>query len=230
MVTSFDKEYKQTKLIKQGKAKFPAEFYELAEWINATYDVKTMNIIYDTIKHDNRPRLQIIFEYLKEAKKFNASPNWDPNKQNAISNQFKLLFSGQSTPNNSIINLFGNSKPYEFENVLVTFSSFEPIAKDEANENIPETKISKLKNDLNINAIWKISRSFSSVTFFFYTKEQVEHYSNSETRKEMTSKYYYLLKEYDEFDYYQIDSFSISLDSKENLDANYQGSFFYYYR
>ena len=99
MVTQFDKEYKQTKLIKLGKAEIYDDFIPLAKWIDTTYDVRTMNIIYDTIKQDNRPRLQIIFEYLKDAQKFETSPNWDPNKQNAIANQFKLLFSGQLLPN-----------------------------------------------------------------------------------------------------------------------------------
>ena len=133
-------------------------------------------------------------------------------------------------PTSSFLNVFDSKKRYDFKDILVTFSSFEPIAKDEANENIPEIKISKLQSDLDIQDLWKISRSFSSVTFFFYTEKQAEYYSNSETRKEITNKYYNLLKEYDEFNYYQIDFFSILLDSKENLDENYKGSFFYYYR
>ncbi len=64
MTMSSDKDYKETKLIKQGKQKIEPDFVGLADWINNTYKVIVINIFYDTIQGiKNRPRLSIIFEY-----------------------------------------------------------------------------------------------------------------------------------------------------------------------
>lgn len=52
---------------------------------------------------------------------------------------------------------------YDTKDIFVSFSSFEPIAKEEANNRIPEEKIQELKDKLN-NDLWKISRFF----FFNY--------------------------------------------------------------
>ncbi len=48
MIAPSDPEYKLTKLIKRGEATMDSEFIPLAEWIDKNYDVKTINIIYDT--------------------------------------------------------------------------------------------------------------------------------------------------------------------------------------
>ena len=44
-----DKDYKETKQIMLGKKVMQPEFKPLAEWIDKTYGVKTINIFYDTI-------------------------------------------------------------------------------------------------------------------------------------------------------------------------------------
>ncbi len=41
--------------------------------------------------------------------------------------------------------------------------------------------------------------------------------------------YFNILKKYDEFDYIKMEDFSIAFDSKENLDKNYKGNWYFYY-
>ena len=78
--------------------------------------------------------------------------------------------------------------------------------------------------------LWEISRAFTSTTFFLYTDEQVKKYSNTETHQKWSEQYFRLLKQYDEFDYYKEEYFSVYLDSKENFDTNYESNWYYYYK
>ncbi len=73
MVSPSDKEYASTKLIMKGEAKMEIDFMPLADYINKKYIVNTLNIIYDAIDNDTRPRLNIIFEKFEEAEKFKKS-------------------------------------------------------------------------------------------------------------------------------------------------------------
>lgn len=58
MIMPSDKEYK-TKRIKLGTEKMKPEFVPIAEWIDKNFDVKTINIIYDTLS-ENKLRTKTI--------------------------------------------------------------------------------------------------------------------------------------------------------------------------
>ena len=83
MIMPSYKEYTLTKRIKLGTEKMKPEFILLAEWIDKTFEVKTINILYDTLC-DKKPRVQICFEYEKEKNKFLTSNTtyFDKSKQN----------------------------------------------------------------------------------------------------------------------------------------------------
>jgi hypothetical protein len=61
MITSSDKEYKETKQIMLGNKTIDPDFKELAVWIDKTFAVETINIIYDFLKNLDRPRINICF-------------------------------------------------------------------------------------------------------------------------------------------------------------------------
>lgn len=212
MITPYDKEYIANREIKRGNATIHSDFVELAAWFGQMYGVKPLNIIYDTIDPGKRPRFEICFEFTAEHENFSRK------KEPEIIRKFSELLA--KTPNPA----------YSTEKMFVIFTDFEPVAKIETNENIPEEKIIALNESIGNPDLWKISRSFSRVTFFLYTDKQTREYEKSPTREEWTDRYFALLKQYDEFDYLKRDTFSIFVDSKENFDNNYEGSWFYYYR
>ena len=230
-----DKEYTQTKRIILGVEKMKVEFLPLVEWIDKTYDVKTINIIYDTIDQGERPRLQICFEFEYEKLKFTNQgiTYFDKEKQEAIGKEFKKCLSTQGIiKEKSIFDFLKKAdKPkYLTENIWVVYGAFEPIAKMEATSKIPAEVIQTLKESLNNDTIWEISISFSSATYFFYTDNQLKQFDNLEVKKIWTDKYFELVKKYDEFDYFKREATTIYFDSKENFDNNYQSSWFYYYK
>jgi hypothetical protein len=216
MISPIDQEYKLTKLIKQGKATMNADFIQLAGWIDQAYGVTTMNIIYSKIDNNTRPRLNIIFEKSRDQELFMNKFGFDPLKQNEIACQFEM---------DSV-----NHK-YDTHDILIIISAFEPVAKIETHWSVPKDKIQSLQLELNMKDLWQVhSNTFDAPTFFFNTVEQAEQYSKNGTKEILSKKCFELMKKYDEFDYFKENEFSIQLDSKENLENYYKGSWFNYDR
>jgi len=233
MITAWDKEYKETKLIKQGKASMKPEFKPLAEWIDKTYNVKTINIIYDTIEPRNTPRIQICFEFQWEKEKFDGPTlfSFDPEKQKEIALQFKKTFTAQGLAKSKGWFRFLEKSPktaYDVGRAFVCYGAFKPIAKEEANEQIPKERLEELKTKLNDENLWYIFNAFSAATFFLYTDEQVKLYETSVIKSQWAEQYFEILKSYDEFNYWSESDFSITLDSKENFDTKYKSNWYYY--
>jgi hypothetical protein len=109
MIVSSDPDYLDTKLIKQGKKHLYPIFQELADWIYQMFGTKVLNIYYDKIDTDNnRPGLNIIFEYYKDEENFrDVIGNFDSIKQTTIADKFRYM------PTN-----------LDSERILVIFNSF----------------------------------------------------------------------------------------------------------
>ncbi|SDF84054.1 hypothetical protein [Chitinophaga filiformis] len=216
MISPSDKSYQETKLIKQGKAVINPDFVPLAAWIDKTYNVQTMNIIYDVVAYDKQPRLEIVFEN-----------GWDV---------VKFRQAGGSIHQTAILRVFeaevNSAGKYRTENMFVIFDSFASIAIEEAHGHISTFQLEQLQDALRIEALWKISGSDGGaiVTFFFYTDQQVQENMGNGVKEMLADRYFQLLKSHDEFNYIKRENFNVSLDSKENLDKNYSGSLLYYYR
>jgi hypothetical protein len=236
MIMPSDKEYKETKQIMLGMATMNPDFRKLADFIDQTFGVKTINIIYDTIDKEKRPRLNICFEFEPEKQSFNENNghfNFDSKKQQIIAEKFRQILKEQKIiRENGLFDFFTKpeNKKYKTDNIWVYYSAFEPVARIEANENIPQDKVLQLKKELDNDHLWEISRAFAGTTFFVFTDEQVKRYENSETRKKWADKYFDILDAYNEFGYFKRDKFDVSLDSKENFDKNYQSNWYYYYK
>jgi hypothetical protein len=236
MISPYDKEYKQTKQIMLGKKTMNPDFRPLADFIDRRFGVRTINIVYDTIDNGTRPRIGIYFEFSHEKQSFNENNgdvNFDSKKQKLIADKLRQTIIEQGLiKNRGLFNLLTKTETakYQTDNIWVYYSAFEPIARNEANESIPQVKVMQLKTELNCKDLWEISRCFSGTTFFLYTDEQVKQYENSETRKMWADKYFDLLEPYNEFDYFERDKFNVFLDSKENFDNNYKSNWYYYYK
>jgi len=129
-----DKEYKATKQIMLGKATINFDFRQLADFIDQTFGVKTINIIYDTFGKEKQPRLNICFEFEREKQSFNDDKgnfNFDNKKQKVIVNKFKQTLEEQKIiEKKGFFGFFAKTKneKYKTDNVWVCYSAFEPIA------------------------------------------------------------------------------------------------------
>jgi hypothetical protein len=221
MITYYDSDYQETKQIMLGEASMKKEFRPLADWVDQTFGVQTINIVYDKIDNRTRPRLELCFEFEREKTFFYTQDSFGfaADKQQAIALQFKETIEQQ-----------GLTDRYPSENIWIIYGGFEPIARDEANSSIPEQEVNNLKEKLNNQDLWLISRAFSGATFFLYTDEQVKQYENSGIKRQWADQYFDILEPYNQFGYFKRETFTICLDSKENFDKNYASNWYYYYK
>ncbi len=235
MIIPSDKEYTQTKRIILGTEKMKEEFVPLAEWIDKTYEVRTVNIIYDLLDN-KRPRIQICFEFEKEQNKFltNEMSYFDNNKQKAIAEKFKdiVQLQGLSKRTKSPFNFFKKNKrgQYLTDNLFVIYGAFERVAKLETTYKITAKQIDDFRKSFNNFDIWTISIGFTIPTFFMYTEDKIKDYDTPEIKNDWADKYYSFIKPFDDFNYFKREEVQILLDSKDNFDNNYDSNWYYYYK
>ncbi len=217
-MTPIDSEYKITKSIKKGEVTLSQEFIDLANWIDKTYDVKVLNIIYDTIKNSARQRLVIVLEFEMDSRKISLLYGFGTTRQLEMSAPFIKLVSERLPKHNT-------------ENIWIVITSFEWPAKEEARWAISKGEIANLESQLNLKELWKVYVGVNyTVTFFFFTNAQVQQYSTDAMIKYLTRKYFELLNPHDQFSYYQESDLSIELESKENFETDYENNWFKYDR
>lgn len=219
MIVATDKEYIETKRYKCGEMQLQSPYSDIAHWIESKYTVKVLNVIYDRVIHNQRPRLQVCVETQEDCDSFRDSSglNFNEQMQSEILSQFLRFVKSENISINT-------------NKLFVVFSAFAPIAMEEANNKINEEKIDKLVTELDNDELWKVRRSFGRAVFFFFTEKQSKNANNSELLSRYSNEYFKLIKKYDEFDYLRKEQFLVSFDSKENFEKNYNGSWFAYDR
>jgi hypothetical protein len=220
-MTPIDEAYKMTKLVKQGKKTLSQDFVELANFIGTTYNVKVLNIICDSIDNGARPRLFLILEFEQDAKMLNSKFGFSE-----IPNAEKEILAKE------FIEKVAVTLP-QFENnrAFIVILSFEDPAKIEANWSISKEEVQTFQSGLNIKELWQVRPDiFSTASFFLYTNYQVQRFLENGMKEYLTEKYFELIKKHDEFGYYNKNSFSIELESKENFESNWEGNWFFYDR
>jgi hypothetical protein len=227
-----DEEFKLTKSIKQGKIAMNIEFEPLANWIYDEYGTKPLNIIYKRgLKHATRPCLDIIFE--REVNFYYKDIIFIHNEivTDAILKKFKetLINQGLYRKINFLNWLPGFKSKYNLDDIYIWFSDFKFVAQTEANENVSQSEIERISSEVDAGLIWSTTKFGSGITFFLYTEKQVAENTSNGLKAVLSQKYFEVLKKYDEFNYFDAESFSVGFDSKENLDKNYNGSFYDYY-
>ena len=220
MIMPSDLDYKQTKQLKISGGPLPSPHRELADWINVHYEVKALNLVLDTIEPNSRPRLNVILEWAADGQKFRQkdSPNFDKDAQRTVQQQFASLTKKMGFQTTDVSRL------------LVIFSAFESVARIEANQRVTDRDITNLKVNLADPELWKIRTCFDGVTFFLYTDAQLKAHQDMGARDLYIREYSCVTEPYDEFGYLRTRGISVSLDSKENFDTNFQGNWFYYDR
>jgi len=223
MIVSSDIEYKKTKLIKLGKSRINKQFENLVKWISEEYKINVLDIQEKFYENNKGTRIAIHVETLKDEQKFK-------NNEDSLSGVPDIR---QKEVAKKYIELKRNSKVLKripkTDDIHVVCFAFEPLAREEINLLIPEEKIKKIYQELNLPEIWMISRFFDIITLFVYTDEQKNKIKNSTEFKFIEDKYFDLIKEYDEFNYWRREDLKFRIDSKENFDDNYESDWIYYY-
>lgn len=217
MMYTSERDYHSTKLIKQGEKVLDSSFSRFADWILEEFGWRPINIIYDKIDPNDRPKLSLIFELQGQASVFHNGTGYDEGKRKAIVDQFKF-FRNENT---------GSS---DHSDIWVIFQEFEPAEQAACNEKIPQEKINGFKARFKNQHLWEIARFGAYTTFFFETKEQMIRSKENGIQAEIRKEYLELLKPYDEFNYFSLENLPVVFDNKENFEENYQGNWDQFYK
>ena len=97
MIAPSDKDYQQTKQFKKTGALLESPFKHLADWVESTYGVHVLNVVYDTVPPDNRPRLTVVLEFQEDALRFKESAvgNFNRIDQQRIKERFESILLNQ---------------------------------------------------------------------------------------------------------------------------------------
>lgn len=217
MMYTSERDYHSTKLIKKGEKELDSSFSRFADWVLEEFGWRPINIIYDKIDPNNRPKLSLIFELQGQASVFHNGTGYDEKKRKAVVDQFKTFANeGSGISDNS--------------DIWVIFQDFEPAEQAFCNERIPKEEIDAFKARYADQHLWEVSRFGAYTTFFFLTKEQMLSSKESGLQAELKAEYLKLLKPYDEFNYFNLENLPIVFDNKENFDEHYQGSWHQFYK
>lgn len=219
MIVPSDRDYQEAKRLKLSRERLRSPYAEMADWIASRYNVQVLNVRYDKVIPDNRPRLSVVLDSEDDAAAFKLS-RWvaDEAKVNAIREHFLELVSGKRDRQEGCVGLF------------VIFEAFETVARIEANEKVDEPEIANLKRSLSNPELWEISRCFDTATYFSYTNKQLSGWEQQGLREVYEQAYARVVSKYDQFGYLRRRGIEVLFDSKENLDKNYNGNWFSYYR
>lgn len=233
MIQPSDSTYLETKDILLGNKQINPDFVPIADFIIRQFGVTPINIIYNKQGDNKRASLIVCVEYEAQAVLFHDPSNpWflEKAKETLIMDYLKELWNQSIRSKVKAIWSGNRTHRYTAKDIVIFFSAFETIAKEEANQCIPTEDISRLKETIANPDLWEISRIGSYVTFFFHTDQQVKELENSKEKKYWADLYFDLLVPYNEFGYFKREDFEILLDSKENFDQNYQSNWYYYYK
>lgn len=215
MITSLDPEYLNTLELKRGNTSLPEISRRLINWINKEYEVGAINVYYDRIIPDNRPRVQIIFENHPDVSKFreNGIGNYLPQKQSAISNQYAEL-----------VNELRLHDKFPTHNVLICYSEFSNIYKSNIYNSVPKSHFEKLFEKYKSEYIWRIQINGSGLIVFFFNNLDKKNSKYDFMIESLKKEYFSILKLFDEFGY--LNDTWVSRESQEDFDNIYDGSWF----
>ncbi len=219
-----DIQYKETKLIKQEKSRIDEKFKLLSKWVSENYNVTVLNVQEKFNEDNNDLRIDVHVETIKEELKLTMSEEYPFNdittdKQEKIAEKHIQIINSSNSLNVSP----------KINNISIYCFAFERIAKEETNLLIPEKRIEEIYKELKLPEVWTISRCFECATLFVYKDEQKDYIKKSVKFEQIENKYFHLLNEYDEFNYWKREKFEIGIDSKQNFDDNYESNWIHYY-
>ncbi|MGD9632982.1 MAG: hypothetical protein AB7G28_16785 [Pirellulales bacterium] len=120
-----------------------------------------------------------------------------------------------------------NDYTYDF---LLVVDNFSDECLGFACRNFLRTDAAKIVRNFSAVPIWKIDGFSRHLVVFLKTDRDIQINETNGTCAAITKRCFDAVKQHDEFDYLTNASFRMTFDSKQNLDKNFNGSLFYYWR
>ena len=215
--------YARARQAKLGKSDLSGPLEDLRLWANSQYSINVIYVVYDLIEigpHKGRPRLNLIIETSQDYKQLHKDIfTLEPNVMSSVLNMFSLIVAASKCPSQ-----------YNTTNVHLISDDFSEEAMGRAAEQFLHNDAQGVKNRFPEANIRDISGLSTQIVVFYQKEQQIIQSQKNGRSATIHQSCYEGVKRYDEFDYVCHENFSLKFDSKENVDKNYNGSMFYYWR
>lgn len=115
--------------------------------------------------------------------------------------------------------------------VFVCFSDFEAVATSEAHGGVTPDESARFASSLGLgDDLWCLQRLWGPPIVFVHTDRQAAGLRSSAAPARWADDYYDVVRRHDEFGYLTRAGIVIAVDSKETLDRDYGGNWYYYFK
>lgn len=217
-------EYQFLRDYKLGAKTLEPHFAEFKRWFQSHYGVELLAVALDSITYRSgrvSPRLLLITNSTVDFKTLDKALNYRLHRREdqAPLEEFKRVTCRLPL-----------DPSYDLDRMFYSLVDFEDQARDRALSEFLTHDKDRLLDEFAELPIWEIDGVGFAVTVFYNRDSEIERYRESGDNKRLWRRCFELTKAYDEFDYITLDGYRVNFDSKENVDKNYEGSLFYYFR
>jgi len=240
--------YHQTIDALRGRKELSPLFKELKEFIQAKYDATAYNFSFmkSTYRHlpDIRFSLEVVLATTDDFNKIllDCNNNEYVLHENITKEEIERFLSTYRTMHGYDKNIqkeiakmfFELAKKYNLvkmkssEEIWVSYRDFSAHMRSEINRKIAKIASKSITQKYAAYRIWSVHESPLSSVVFFLSEEDLKN--STDIRMEIEDYYFGLLKQHDEFNVFDRAGFRLGFDSKQNLDENYEGNLYYYFK
>lgn len=221
MLFGNDKLFSVARSAKLGKTRLPPVLAQLQAWIQTELHVGVVHIVLDRIDIGpcvGRPRLTVILETDADYKSWKTDAvTIRPEVERRVVSQFTKLAEA-------------DSDTVDTGDVLLTLDNFSDECLGRACSAFLKSKAHRIVREFASARIWKIDGFSRLLVVFFETDKEIQVNTDNGTCAKISERCFDGVKRHDEFDYLSESSFRLKFDSKENVDKNFNGNLFYYWR
>jgi hypothetical protein len=206
---------------KLGITRLPPTLERLRVWINDHYAVTVLHIVYDQIDIGplgRRPSLNLIVDTAAD---------------------YAALHRDQFTPKRNvqitIARRFAkyareNTAEYNTQNVHIVFDDFSDEAMGQAARRFRAIHADEVVRSFRDSNVWAITGMDKHSVVFYLDHDDVAANNECGISQSITERCFELTRRYDEFGYFTLSNFSLSFDSRQRFDTEFEGNWFHYFR
>jgi hypothetical protein len=223
LALSYKKQFAIARKAKLGQPRKQAPHLEkLRSWIADRFNVNVLDVGLEHVEPGPAtgvPRLRVILETDRE---FNS---WHPESFIKIRPEIKRRILRE------LLSMAQNHAVAEdLSRTFLIVDSFEDACLDLAGMRFHDGPARPLARKLAPHPVWRVDGFCRDNVVFLYTEQDVRAAKRSRWGTEIKRQCFEGNKKYDEFGYLTEKSFHFKFDSKENLDKNYGGNLFLYWK
>ena len=222
MIQAENPTYLETLDILKGHKSLSPMDQELADWLLDELQITALNFEFREMSRghaQHRYRLFIMLSSKADYDSMFEGYNYSAAKQTAISEKYDQLAQKYHMPNLD-----------HYKNVFVACCDFSEEIRADYNGRAYDQLRDPLKEKYRHSSVWDIFAFSSYLTVFYHTDSDVQLNQENGVSRLIKDEYYEKLHALDEFRVFPYESFNVTFDSKENLDDNYDGNLYYYYK